>query len=95
MMMTSSASEHTVFREMLQLCDVWFYGEGPDNALQFEWQLYLKWLARQGNRRRLSHALIAYVRGKEMREWYSTLSRVYSRGTTQEAAGEEAPRLAG
>jgi len=35
--------------EMARESRVWFYGEGPDNALRFEWQPYLRWLA--GNRR--------------------------------------------
>lgn len=27
---------------------VWFYGEGPDNALRFEWRAYLSWLKANG-----------------------------------------------
>jgi asparagine synthase (glutamine-hydrolysing) len=34
-------------QEMAAQSRVWFFGEGPDNALVFEWQAYLRWLLRK------------------------------------------------
>ena len=58
---------------MQQQASVWFYGEGPDNALTFEWRAYLKWLARQGKWWRLTKTVMTYLGTKSMKEWGSTL----------------------
>jgi asparagine synthase (glutamine-hydrolysing) len=53
---------------------VWFYGEGPDNALTFEWRSYLRWLRKRGQWGRLMTAVGAYFRTKSLREWKTTLA---------------------
>ena len=63
----------TDMQAMQQQAAVWFYGEGPDNALTFEWQAYLKWLARQGKWWRLTKTVMTYLGTKSMKEWGSTL----------------------
>ncbi len=40
--------------EMAREARVWFYGEGPDNALRFEWQAYLSWLKANRQWRRMA-----------------------------------------
>ena len=53
---------------------VWFYGEGPDNALTFEWRAYLRWLRRRGEWRLLLTSIATYLRTKSLREWRTTLA---------------------
>lgn len=54
---------------------VWFYGEGPDNALVFERDEYLSWLASRRDWRRMAEAGIFYLRTKGLAGWWETLSR--------------------
>ena len=60
-------------RAMAQQAESWFYGEGPDNALTFEWRAYLKWLLRHQMWWRLTQALCTYFNTKTLREWGTTL----------------------
>ena len=55
--------------EMAKQASVWFYGEGPDNALVFEWRAYLNWLLKKKDWKRFGEALILGGRVKPMREW--------------------------
>jgi asparagine synthase (glutamine-hydrolysing) len=65
--------------EMASQAKVWFYGEGPDNALTFEWQSYLRWLSARRDWMRLGNAVAQYVRGKELREWPITIKKLIPR----------------
>jgi asparagine synthase (glutamine-hydrolysing) len=67
-------SKQVIAAEMRQQAEVWLLGEGPDNALAFEWRAYLKWLFRSMRWLYLSRAVFEYVRGKQVREWHSTLA---------------------
>jgi asparagine synthase (glutamine-hydrolysing) len=67
-------SGQVIAAEMRQQAEVWLFGEGPDNALAFEWRAYLKWLFRSMRWLYLSRAVVEYVRGKQAREWHSTLA---------------------
>jgi asparagine synthase (glutamine-hydrolysing) len=62
-----------VLKRMAHTADVWFFGEGPDNALTFEWRAYFAWLVR--NREWFKTALAArdYLVGKSLRDWVGTL----------------------
>lgn len=62
---------------------VWFEGEGPDNALQFDRDPYLTWLRQRGAWGRLSRALVDYARVKGLSGWMQSLKR---------HSGLEAPR---
>jgi asparagine synthase (glutamine-hydrolysing) len=55
--------------------NVWFYGEGPDNALPFERAPYFAWLRSQGDWWELARATLAYVRVKGVVGWRASLSR--------------------
>lgn len=64
--------------EMARRAKVWFFGEGPDNALTFEWRAHLRWLASRRDWLRLISTIGQYIRGKEMREWLMTIKNLRS-----------------
>ncbi len=53
--------EQALARSMAAEASVWLYGEGPDNALAFERETYLRWLMRTGRWMRAASALGRYV----------------------------------
>jgi asparagine synthase (glutamine-hydrolysing) len=53
--------ERAVAREMAAQAPVWFFGEGPDNALKFDRGPYLAWLLRKGQWARAACATARYV----------------------------------
>ena len=65
--------ERIITGEMAKEAQVWFFGEGPDNALVFEWQPYLKWLCRSAEWYHLGSAVVQYLLSKQAREWQSTV----------------------
>jgi len=71
-------SERAVETKMANAAKVWFIGEGPDNALTFEWPAHLRWLVRHRDWPRLLAALGQYIRGKEIREWLMTIKNLRS-----------------
>jgi asparagine synthase (glutamine-hydrolysing) len=54
---------------------VWFYGEGPDNALTFDRDPYFSWLRSRGDWRGLARAAVDYARVKGLSGWNTTLRR--------------------
>jgi asparagine synthase (glutamine-hydrolysing) len=70
---THRAGRRAIQLEMASISKVWFYGEGPDNALTFEWRAHLRWLARRRDWLRLIATVGRYIRGKEAREWLMTI----------------------
>ena len=60
--------------EMAHGAAVWFYGEGPDNALTFEWRSYLRWLRQRGKWWLLLKSVATYLRTKSLHEWRTTLA---------------------
>jgi asparagine synthase (glutamine-hydrolysing) len=71
----NSAFRRVFFTEMASQAKVWFAGEGPDNALTFEWQSYLRWLTKRRDWIRLAGSVAQYIRGKEAREWVITIKK--------------------
>ena len=69
---TFTASERKFRAEMAKQANVWFYGEGPDNALTFEWKPYLRWLWQSGDWPRFGNAIVQYLRSKQACEWRTT-----------------------
>lgn len=59
--------EEALARSMAAEAGVWLYGEGPDNALAFEREAYLRWLMRTGRWARAASAVAHYV-GLKLRE---------------------------
>jgi asparagine synthase (glutamine-hydrolysing) len=62
---TSAAPERLFGSEMAKEAAVWFYGEGPDNALTFEWRPYLHWLWMRRDWGRFAGAAAWCLGGKE------------------------------
>jgi asparagine synthase (glutamine-hydrolysing) len=58
---------------------VWLYGEGPDNALAFERNAYLSWLAGRRDWRRLGEAVLLYFGAKGSTGWLETFGRYVGR----------------
>ena len=75
MRIISAAAERINATEMAAQAKVWLYGEGPDNALTFEWRIYLRWLRNRRDWRHLAGALLQYLCTKPLREWRTTLMR--------------------
>jgi asparagine synthase (glutamine-hydrolysing) len=61
---------------------VWFYGEGPDNALKFDREAYFAWLLRNGHWRRAARAAWHYL-------WIKTNER-WREGSRQIVTGSDA-----
>ena len=70
----NAAKYDRYYRSAAETARVWFYGEGPDNALTFEWQPYLRWLWARDDRIRFSRAVLDYATGKSAHEWLSTVT---------------------
>jgi asparagine synthase (glutamine-hydrolysing) len=71
-------AQRAIETEMADAAKVWFFGEGPDNALTFEWPAHLRWLARRRDWTRLLGAVGQYIRGKETLEWLTTIKNLRS-----------------
>ena len=71
---TTPRARNAVSHAMARDAAVWFYGEGPDNALTFEWRSYLRWLRQRGKWWQLLTSVATYVRTKSLREWRTTLA---------------------
>ena len=71
---TIPQARHAQTHDMAREAAVWFYGEGPDNALTFEWRSHLGWLRRQGKWWLLLKSIATYLRTKSLREWGTTLA---------------------
>jgi asparagine synthase (glutamine-hydrolysing) len=72
---TSAHNYRVVNRQLAERAAVWFWGEGPDNALQLDRDAYLSWLAGRGHWLRLATALLQYGRVKGVAGWRETLRR--------------------
>lgn len=62
-----------------QRAAVWFFGEGPDNALDFERDAYLSWLIEQRDWRHLVEAALLYLKAKRRDGWRETVRRYTAR----------------
>lgn len=77
--------EQMMAAEQAARSPVWFFGEGPDNALVFERRAYLSWLARRRDWGRLGEALFLYLKAKGGRGWRDTLRRYVGRADSASA----------
>ena len=66
-------SQSKTWNSLLQAAPVWFWGEGPDNALEFDWQPYMRWLAGKRDWRRMASATFNYLRTKAPAEWVDSI----------------------
>ncbi|MEZ5899116.1 MAG: asparagine synthase-related protein [Hyphomicrobiaceae bacterium] len=70
--------EEAMHKDMAQRSRIWLYGEGPDNALTFEWRPYFRWLARQRRFGRLGIAIAQLIATTPQREWKLAWQRLSS-----------------
>ena len=74
-LITTAHFDREVVCERAKRASVWFYGEGPDNALVFERNDYLSWLVGRRDWRRLAEAGVFYLQVKGLAGWWETLTR--------------------
>lgn len=79
-LITTAHFDREVVCERAERASVWFYGEGPDNALAFERNEYLSWLAGRRDWRRLAEVGVFYLRAKGLAGWWETVTRYIRRG---------------
>ncbi len=65
--------------ERAQRAKVWFYGEGPDNALRLDRDAYFDWLYQHRAWRKLGAAFLQYARTKGVGGWLGTARRHFGR----------------
>src|SRR5262249_19205908 len=58
---TNLQGDHCQFQEIAAHSRVLFFGEGPANALKYEWKSYLSWLIRNRHLGRLASDLLTHV----------------------------------
>ena len=81
-LITTAHFDRGVVCERAERASVWFYGEGPDNALTFERNDYLAWLSGRRDWRRLAEAGVFYLGAKGFSGWWETLRRYTRRRDT-------------
>jgi asparagine synthase (glutamine-hydrolysing) len=69
MLVLNARLEDPITATMAEEAPVWFEGEGPDNALVFEWHAYLRWLAWSGQWRKFFSDSLLYMARKPAIEW--------------------------
>ena len=74
-LITTAHFDREIVCERAERASVWFYGEGPDNALAFERNDYLSWLVARRDWRRLAEVGVFYLRAKGLAGWWETLTR--------------------
>mgnify|MGYP002639595208 FL=1 len=89
----SAYHDRAIGREQAGRAQVWFEGEGPDNALPFERNAYLSWLLGRRDWRRLSEAVLQYVAAKGLSGWMATLRRYAGRRTEPDDSFDVPPWL--
>jgi asparagine synthase (glutamine-hydrolysing) len=87
-----AALQRVIEAEMAEQAKVWFFGEGPDNALVFEWQPYLRWLLKKMDWSHLGGAVAQYLLSKQAREWRSTIGNFFFRPVGERKAPLELPQ---
>ena len=88
----ANAVHDRLFRaEMAEVSPVWFYGEGPDNALTFEWSAYLRWLWMRREWRRFVGDAAWCLGGKRSRAWHALILRSASRWRKNGSGSSDMP----
>jgi asparagine synthase (glutamine-hydrolysing) len=80
---TSFAADSADYREMASYSRVAFYGEGPDNALRYEWRSYIRYLVRHGRFKRLLYDLCSDAFLQRRVPFLSAISDVTRRRLTK------------
>jgi asparagine synthase (glutamine-hydrolysing) len=74
------------YQRLARRAEVWFEGEGPDNALTLDRDAYLAWLRRRRDWGRLGRTLVEYTVAKGLSGWMQTVRRHSSRAENSEDA---------
>ena len=91
--LVANATHERLFgAEMAKEASVWFYGEGPDNALTFEWRAYLRWLWMTRDWRRFGDAVVWCLGSKQARAWHALALRCASLRRKEESGSSDTPR---
>ena len=88
---TSAAPERLFRAEMAKEASIWFYGEGPDNALTFEWRAYLRWLWMRRDWRRFGDAVV-WCGSNQARPWHAIIRRCATLRYKGQSRSSGAPR---
>ncbi len=73
---TTLLEDRRSYQEMARFSPVAFYGEGPDNALQYQWQAYFRYLRRGRRYLRLASDVARHVRRHRRLPLQSLASRL-------------------
>ncbi|MFO1086729.1 MAG: asparagine synthase-related protein [Reyranellaceae bacterium] len=79
------AHDRRIAREQAAVAGVWFFGEGPDNALVYERDAYLAWLLQRRDWARLAEATLSSLLAKGVDGWGATLARLGGRHAVEAA----------
>jgi asparagine synthase (glutamine-hydrolysing) len=79
-------------KKMAARAKVFFYGEGPDNALQYEWWRYLKYLVGKRRVALLVRALLSDVRMHRRLPLWSSVRQIAGAGRQERRWREAFPR---
>lgn len=74
-LITTAHLDRAIALERAEKAQIWFYGEGPDNALAFERDTYLSWLVGRREWWRLGEAGLSYLKAKGLAGLWETLRR--------------------
>jgi asparagine synthase (glutamine-hydrolysing) len=86
----SAHCDRATLQAMAALSPVWLYGEGPDNALYFDRNAYLSWLADRRDWPHLAQALLLYALSKGVGSWARTVLR-YTRASSSKPTALDIP----
>ena len=85
-------AEDKFWRHLGDYSRVFFFGEGPDNALRLDWQPYVSYLVRRRHYRWLLRGVFATLFSERRPPWWGTISRKLSTaGWTKDLASNAFP----
>ena len=85
-------AEEKFWRGLGDYSRVFFFGEGPDNALRLDWQPYLSYMVRRRNYGRLLRGALATLFSERRPPWWGTFSRKLRIASwTKDAEGDAFP----
>ena len=80
-------AEGNFWRAMESHSRVFFFGEGPDNALRCDWKPYLSYLSRKRNYRQLLRSIIPTLLAEKRPPFWGRISRRFERGALRAKNG--------
>jgi asparagine synthase (glutamine-hydrolysing) len=68
---------------------VFIHGEGPDNALRFEWQVFLSFLWRERRLAHLFHCIGSTMFSQRVPPFWGRISRIFRRATSDHSPAQQ------